>query len=261
MLSIEIQTIAAVVQALAAAVFLGGVVYDVHQRKKLREQERRDNVIKALCYQFDTAHGFPTQVNYGRAVTAEEGEDLHKQRIDFVNTRLKEMGETWTYPDRKQRPIVSHSDILRSTPVNIRQFSRWCWARRPDATQTLAFGTWALALVAFIAMLDGRWALEQSQRAWIAPTAASQNPQHPLSRDTPFPFVINYTNTGREPAIDVNVSGGQAFTKPPPPHWREGEWSDFRTGDNNTCDGQRPIPNGPVIYQQTYLALITSTAL
>ena len=129
-----------------------------------------------------------------------------------------------------------------------RQFSQWCWDRRPDATQSLAFGTWALALVAFIAMLDGRWALEQSQRAWIAPLAASQNPQHSLSRDTPFLFVINYSNTGREPAIDVNVSTGQAFTTPPPTRWREGEWSDFQTGDNNTCDGQRPIPNGPIIY-------------
>ena len=51
----------------------------------------------------------------------------------------------------------------------LRQFFQWDWDRRPNTTQSLAFGTWALALVTFIAMLDGRWALEQSQRAWIAP--------------------------------------------------------------------------------------------
>ena len=100
MTSTEIQTIAAVVQALAAAVFLGSVVYDAYRRKKLREQERRDSITKALCYDFDAAHGVPTKVVYSREMTEAEEEDLCKQRIDFVNTRLKEMGETWTYSDR-----------------------------------------------------------------------------------------------------------------------------------------------------------------
>jgi hypothetical protein len=107
MTSTEIQTIAAVVQALAAAVFLVSVVYDAHRRKKLREQERRDSITKALCYEFDAAHGFPTQVVYSRTVTAEEEKDLAKQRIDFVNARLKEMGETSACTSFSSRFIAS----------------------------------------------------------------------------------------------------------------------------------------------------------
>jgi hypothetical protein len=140
------------------------------------------------------------------------------------------------------------------------QCFQWCWDRRPDATQSLALGTWALSVVAFFALQDGRWALEQSQRAWIAPVAANQNPEHHLTRDVPFPFVINYCNTGREPAIDVNVSGSEAFTTLPPPRWRDGEWSDFEpeTTRHVTAKDQSQMESSYI--QRTCLPVIPSTA-
>jgi hypothetical protein len=109
--------------------FLGSVVYDTYRRKKLREQERRDGITQALCHEFDAAHGFPMgQPIYARTVTAEEEVDLAKQRIDFVNTRLKEMGETWAYPDHTGRPVVSKRSILdltdEQTEALIRELSQ-----------------------------------------------------------------------------------------------------------------------------------------
>ena len=55
MTSTEIQTIAALIQAATAVVFLVSVVYDASRRHWLREQERRDTLIKALQIEFIAA--------------------------------------------------------------------------------------------------------------------------------------------------------------------------------------------------------------
>ena len=52
MTSTEIQTIAAVIQAAAAAVFLASVVWDAKRRARLSEQQRRDAIIRALHYEW-----------------------------------------------------------------------------------------------------------------------------------------------------------------------------------------------------------------
>jgi hypothetical protein len=124
----------------------------------------------------------------------------------------------------------------------------WLWRRRPDATQSLALSTWALAVVAFSALEDSRDALEQSQRAWIAPLGAAQLPEGSLKAGSAFRFEIQYANTGREPALAVNTLPGNAFHYPVPPRWKSGEWGDFVTGPNDSCSGSPPIKNGPVIY-------------
>jgi len=97
-----IQTGAALIQALAALVFLGSVVWDERARKiernrraKLNEQERRDRIINALFSSWQLS---------GSNMTPDELSGIFSQRqIEFFNTKLKELGENWTYPfDRVQ---------------------------------------------------------------------------------------------------------------------------------------------------------------
>jgi hypothetical protein len=86
---IEIQTGAAVVQALAAVGFLLTTVYNIYWHIRSREQERRDVIIQRLRTEFiATSGGHPTEV---------AGWDTPRL-IEFFNKRLKELGEPWTYP-------------------------------------------------------------------------------------------------------------------------------------------------------------------
>jgi hypothetical protein len=90
-----IQTVAAVIQGLAATVFLISVVWDAKRRARLSEQERRDSIIRSL---------FSLWVSSAPSggMTPEEISGFFSQRqTDFINTRLKAMGENWTYPFRK----------------------------------------------------------------------------------------------------------------------------------------------------------------
>jgi hypothetical protein len=91
----EIQTVAAVVQALAAAVFLGSVVFDAKRRARLREQERRDKVLDALLSVWRLSA--PTG-----GMTGDEAAGILSQRqIEFLNCRLAAMGENWKYPFKR----------------------------------------------------------------------------------------------------------------------------------------------------------------
>jgi hypothetical protein len=89
MSAIQIQTVAAVIQAGAALIFLLTTVYNIYWHIRSREQERRDAIIKQLRTEFIAKSG-------GRP---DEVAGFDTQRlIDFFNNRLKEMGELWTYP-------------------------------------------------------------------------------------------------------------------------------------------------------------------
>jgi hypothetical protein len=89
MTATAIQTIAAVIQAAAAFVFLLSVVYDARRRRRTGEQEQRDAIIKALHFEFTFQPG---------GQTSSEAAGLFSSRqIEFFNTRLKELGESWTY--------------------------------------------------------------------------------------------------------------------------------------------------------------------
>jgi hypothetical protein len=95
----EIQTIAAIVQGIAAAVFLGSVVWDARARRnerqrraRLAEQERRDRLAAALRRLW-------FQSNWNIAHTYEESSGFDSPRIiDFINQQLETRGETWRYP-------------------------------------------------------------------------------------------------------------------------------------------------------------------
>jgi hypothetical protein len=92
MTATDIQTIAAVIQAAAAIVFLLSVLYDAYRRNRLGEQERRDALIRGFQIEFLSAHG---------NTPSEAGDLLAPRQTEFFNTRLKEMGEQWTYPFRR----------------------------------------------------------------------------------------------------------------------------------------------------------------
>jgi aminoglycoside phosphotransferase family enzyme len=92
----DCSTITAIIQTVAAAVFLGSVVYDAHRRAKLREQERRDGLINAF-------HHLWRQSNFPNvSLTNEELSNIYSQRqIDFFNSKLRETGEKWTFPFKR----------------------------------------------------------------------------------------------------------------------------------------------------------------
>jgi hypothetical protein len=91
--STVIQTIAAVIQAIAAAVFLGSVVWESKRRARLAEQQRRDRIIAALHFEWSqVATPGPPKT------PAEIGGLFSERQIDFFNARLHEMGEPWSYP-------------------------------------------------------------------------------------------------------------------------------------------------------------------
>jgi hypothetical protein len=88
-----IQTLTAVIQAFASIVFCGTVLYDARQRKNRRERERRDNLIGALR----RLYGQSQAVKVG--MTDEELSGFYSARqIEFFNSKLREMGEKWTFP-------------------------------------------------------------------------------------------------------------------------------------------------------------------
>jgi hypothetical protein len=93
MTSTDIQTVAAVIQGAAAIVFLLTVVYDAYRRSRLREQERRDALIRGFQIEFFAAHG---------NTPSEAGGFFSQRQIEYFNTRLKDMGEKWTYPMPKR---------------------------------------------------------------------------------------------------------------------------------------------------------------
>lgn len=69
-----------------------------------------------------------------------------------------------------------------------------------------------------------------------------------LKVGTPFRFDIVYTNTGREPALNVNTNLGGGLTVALPPRWQDGNWIDFKVGQNDSCGGAEPIIGGPTVY-------------
>ena len=84
MVTTAIQTVAAVIQAGAAAVFLIGVRYDYMRRR----DERLESIIRKLHQQWrNEIHD---------TVTVQERDGIYSPRqIDYFNKRLQELGQPW----------------------------------------------------------------------------------------------------------------------------------------------------------------------
>ena len=93
---------AAIIQGIAALVFLFSVGWDARERRnerrrrvRLAEQERRDGLVHAL-YQL-WVHSTPINK------TNEEISGLLTTRIiEFINQQLEARGETWKYPFERE---------------------------------------------------------------------------------------------------------------------------------------------------------------
>jgi hypothetical protein len=79
----------------------------------------------------------------------------------------------------------------------------------PNST---ALGTWLLAIAAFVALEDGRRAIDQNQRAWFGHIDASMasidestaTPLKEVTANTPFIVRTWYRNSGHEPATNIH---------------------------------------------------------
>jgi Na+(H+)/acetate symporter ActP len=96
----QIQTVAAIIQAVAAAVFLGTVLFNVIWQRYTREQERRYNILRVLLYEWTQSHLIEAKS------PAERAGFISFRQIDFFNKRLKEIGERWTVPASKRGMVV-----------------------------------------------------------------------------------------------------------------------------------------------------------
>jgi hypothetical protein len=85
------------IQTLAALVFLGSVVFDAIRRGQAREQERRDNILRALLYEWSQI-SLPPPENAVPKSPAEIGGLISERQVKFFNRRLAEIGERWTVP-------------------------------------------------------------------------------------------------------------------------------------------------------------------
>ena len=86
-----IQVIAAVIQAIGAMVFCGSVVYEAVTRAKLREQQRRYNLINLITNIWNST------LDGGMTLEEQCGFPSERQ-IEFFNSELRERGEKWTFP-------------------------------------------------------------------------------------------------------------------------------------------------------------------
>jgi hypothetical protein len=96
----EIQTVAAAIQALAALVFLGTVVFNVFWQRRIRERDRRYNLLRVLLYEWTQSHLIEAKRPDERAGL------ISSRQVDFFNDRLKELGERWTVPVSKGMVVV-----------------------------------------------------------------------------------------------------------------------------------------------------------
>jgi hypothetical protein len=102
---------ATIIQTVAASVFLFSVLYDGYRRIRLSEEERRDNIIKALHQEW-------VATNPIAAKTAAEYAGIFSERqIEFFNQRLQEIGEPWRYPFQRFRwlPIIHINWVRRGS--------------------------------------------------------------------------------------------------------------------------------------------------
>ena len=84
-----------------------------------------------------------------------------------------------------------------------RRIGRWMHEHFPDSNTMVAVATIALVIVGAWGIVEGRKALKLAQRAWITPIAATF-PRAPETGKS-FHFTVAFINSGREPAINVNV--------------------------------------------------------
>jgi hypothetical protein len=91
----EMQLIASLIQAAAAIVFMLTVVYNAWRSYRVTEQARRDDIIRMLLAAWNM---YPPE---GRTPEEAQGIPFSPRQITHFNTRLKAMGETWTFPFRR----------------------------------------------------------------------------------------------------------------------------------------------------------------
>jgi hypothetical protein len=94
----NVQTFAAIIQGVAAIVFLGSVAWDARERRherQRREQTSRDNIVAALARLWRQRY----VASFTIAMTDEELAGFYSERqIIFFNQQLEEMGLAWRYP-------------------------------------------------------------------------------------------------------------------------------------------------------------------
>src|SRR5579872_292839 len=87
----------------------------------------------------------------------------------------------------------------------LKKLACWLWKRFPDAN---VIGTWVLAVIAFLALRDGRESLKENERAWLSPSAPF------IEGDVRSPLLIRipFENTGNSAALNtVHQRGYHVF--------------------------------------------------
>jgi hypothetical protein len=117
------------------------------------------------------------------------------------------------------------------------------WRHCPNTHQSLAVGTWALALFALWTVIDNRAALEESQRAWIAPSVQLIGP---IAKDQVLKIRVIFGNSGKEPAL--NTVRQSSFGVAPLTLTNDNTPIMGRFADNNECASLSPKNGSLTVY-------------
>jgi hypothetical protein len=113
----------------------------------------------------------------------------------------------------------------------------------PHAHFSVAIATVLLVIVGVWGVLETRSALQSTQRAWIVPLGAQLSLR--VEGDRGIRFAVNVMNTGREPAVDVNLRLHNYVIDSY--NSRITDMRDIIVPPNNTCDGLEPIAGRSIV--------------
>lgn len=124
--------------------------------------------------------------------------------------------------------------MTRRTRRRIESLSRSLRTLSRSTEFWLVIGTWALAVVGGIGILDSRRAVESSERAWLAPLGGQL--KGAPAKGQPLDYVVFYRNVGKDPALkftEAHTSGHIAM-----PDMLHGQLPAIP--ENDTCVGLHP---------------------
>jgi hypothetical protein len=147
-------------------------------------------------------------------------------------------------PQHTETPKVQCNERRRYYYRKTCKFFNNVLKSRGKVEHWLALGTWALALVALLALWDSKDALEKSQRAWLAPITMAFDPDRSPTSEK-LSLRLLYQNTGREPALNWThrEKGGAKLFKDD-----FNDWDNIDFAENKTCDNLTPRATSPSVY-------------
>jgi hypothetical protein len=131
----------------------------------------------------------------------------------------------------------------------------WFAARFGSADAWTALATLFLVGVGIWGVLETRRTLELSERAWLATIGGQVTA--PLEKTRAIHYAINFSNSGREPAADLNIRTEISMIDAYDPEYTD--MTNIKVAENNVCLNLEPIRKRAVIAPNLTFAFTNDT--